>query len=82
MSSEFWAGYLSGAIGIIVGNPLDLIKVRLQTGKDARIAERSAQARSLGTALKGLLPNLGTMLALVLHSTLNFLKLGSCKDLC
>ncbi|KAE8156937.1 mitochondrial carrier domain-containing protein [Aspergillus tamarii] len=30
MSSDFWAGYLSGAIGIIIGNPLDLIKVRLQ----------------------------------------------------
>ncbi|KAL2009795.1 hypothetical protein VTN00DRAFT_5602 [Thermoascus crustaceus] len=32
MSSDFWAGYLSGAIGIIIGNPLDLVKVRLQAG--------------------------------------------------
>ncbi|CAM1503737.1 Fc.00g013280.m01.CDS01 [Cosmosporella sp. VM-42] len=30
MSADFWAGYLSGAIGIVIGNPLDLIKVRLQ----------------------------------------------------
>ncbi|RDW65875.1 putative mitochondrial carrier protein [Aspergillus mulundensis] len=30
MSADFWAGYISGAIGIIIGNPLDLIKVRLQ----------------------------------------------------
>ncbi|EAW06917.1 putative mitochondrial carrier protein [Aspergillus clavatus NRRL 1] len=30
MSSDFWAGYLSGAIGIIIGNPLDVVKVRLQ----------------------------------------------------
>ncbi|KAL1964001.1 hypothetical protein VTN77DRAFT_7547 [Rasamsonia byssochlamydoides] len=30
MSSDFWAGYISGAIGIIIGNPLDLVKVRLQ----------------------------------------------------
>ncbi|KMU76296.1 hypothetical protein CISG_01031 [Coccidioides immitis RMSCC 3703] len=30
MSADFWAGYLSGAIGIIIGNPLDIIKVRLQ----------------------------------------------------
>lgn len=30
MSADFLAGYLSGAIGIIIGNPLDLIKVRLQ----------------------------------------------------
>jgi solute carrier family 25 carnitine/acylcarnitine transporter 20/29 len=32
--ADFWAGYISGAAGIIVGNPLDLIKVRLQAGKE------------------------------------------------
>jgi solute carrier family 25 (mitochondrial carnitine/acylcarnitine transporter), member 20/29 len=32
MSADFWAGYISGAVGIIIGNPLDLIKVRLQAG--------------------------------------------------
>jgi solute carrier family 25 carnitine/acylcarnitine transporter 20/29 len=32
MSADFWAGYLSGAAGIIIGNPLDLIKTRLQAG--------------------------------------------------
>ena len=30
MSADFWAGYISGAAGIIVGNPLDLIKTRQQ----------------------------------------------------
>ena len=30
MSADFWAGYLSGAVGIVIGNPLDLIKARLQ----------------------------------------------------
>ena len=30
MSADFWAGYMSGAVGILIGNPLDLIKVRLQ----------------------------------------------------
>ncbi|KND90906.1 Mitochondrial basic amino acids transporter [Tolypocladium ophioglossoides CBS 100239] len=35
MSADFWAGYLSGAVGIVVGNPLDLIKVRLQAQSDA-----------------------------------------------
>ncbi|DAA76520.1 TPA_exp: hypothetical protein A8136_7197 [Trichophyton benhamiae CBS 112371] len=30
MSADFWAGYLSGAVGIVIGNPLDVIKVRLQ----------------------------------------------------
>ncbi|KAH7029348.1 mitochondrial carrier domain-containing protein [Microdochium trichocladiopsis] len=34
MSADFWAGYISGAIGILVGNPLDLIKVRLQASSD------------------------------------------------
>ncbi|OQE43244.1 hypothetical protein PENCOP_c003G04919 [Penicillium coprophilum] len=32
MAADFWAGYISGAIGIIIGNPLDVIKVRLQAG--------------------------------------------------
>lgn len=30
MSADFWAGYISGAAGIIIGNPLDVLKVRLQ----------------------------------------------------
>lgn len=33
MSADFWAGYLSGAVGIIIGNPLDLIKTRIQAGE-------------------------------------------------
>jgi solute carrier family 25 carnitine/acylcarnitine transporter 20/29 len=32
MSADFFAGYLSGAIGIVIGNPLDLIKTRIQAG--------------------------------------------------
>ncbi|KAI1147030.1 mitochondrial carrier [Nemania diffusa] len=30
MSENFWAGYISGVAGIILGNPWDLVKVRLQ----------------------------------------------------
>ncbi|PQE31742.1 hypothetical protein CJF32_00001082 [Rutstroemia sp. NJR-2017a WRK4] len=30
MSADFWAGYISGALSIIIGNPLDLLKVHLQ----------------------------------------------------
>jgi len=33
MSADFWAGYVSGAVGILIGNPLDLIKVRLQAAR-------------------------------------------------
>jgi solute carrier family 25 (mitochondrial carnitine/acylcarnitine transporter), member 20/29 len=32
MSADFVAGFLSGSLGIAVGNPLDIIKVRLQAG--------------------------------------------------
>ncbi|KAJ5259510.1 hypothetical protein N7478_012491 [Penicillium angulare] len=32
MAADFWAGYLSGALGIVIGNPLDVVKVRLQAG--------------------------------------------------
>ena len=32
MAADFWAGYLSGALGIAIGNPLDVIKVQLQAG--------------------------------------------------
>lgn len=32
MAADFWAGYLSGATGILIGNPLDLLKTRLQAG--------------------------------------------------
>ncbi|OJJ49149.1 hypothetical protein ASPZODRAFT_129553 [Penicilliopsis zonata CBS 506.65] len=35
MAADFWAGYLSGAVGIVIGNPLDLLKVRLQAGHGA-----------------------------------------------
>ncbi|KFY18440.1 hypothetical protein V493_08619 [Pseudogymnoascus sp. VKM F-4281 (FW-2241)] len=37
MSADFWAGYISGAVGILIGNPLDLIKVRLQSSSQAAI---------------------------------------------
>ncbi|PGH00324.1 hypothetical protein AJ79_08255 [Helicocarpus griseus UAMH5409] len=43
MSNDFWAGYLSGAIGIIIGNPLDLVKTRLQAGQAAPGSLRSPQ---------------------------------------
>ncbi|KAK8076214.1 hypothetical protein PG994_003486 [Apiospora phragmitis] len=43
MSADFWAGYISGAIGIIIGNPLDVIKVRLQA-KESLTAGQTAAA--------------------------------------
>ncbi|PGH26599.1 hypothetical protein AJ80_01728 [Polytolypa hystricis UAMH7299] len=43
MSSDFWAGYISGAIGIIIGNPLDLVKTRLQAGSSVPTSIRTTQ---------------------------------------
>ncbi|CAD6503002.1 BgTH12-02675 [Blumeria graminis f. sp. triticale] len=42
MSADFWAGYISGIVGILVGNPLDIIKVRLQCSPSSRICTSHA----------------------------------------
>lgn len=51
MAADFWAGYLSGALGIVIGNPLDVVKVRLQAGNTASAPPshltRLEKARSL-----------------------------------
>lgn len=49
MSADFWAGYISGAAGILIGNPLDLVKVRLQAGGDV-VRPSVASAASLASA--------------------------------
>ncbi|KAK7738431.1 hypothetical protein SLS62_011397 [Diatrype stigma] len=47
MSADFWAGYISGAVGILIGNPLDLIKVRLQArGRQGDATSAAASLRS------------------------------------
>lgn len=56
MSADFWAGYLSGAIGIIIGNPLDIIKVRLQASQPAPTASPSSirgQFENTGSLIRG-----------------------------
>jgi len=45
MSADFWAGYVSGAVGIIIGNPLDLIKVRLQARDAIAVQAPSSYVR-------------------------------------
>lgn len=54
MSADFWAGYASGALGIIVGNPLDLIKVRLQAGPAPTTPTAGPSPHSFREALRGL----------------------------
>jgi solute carrier family 25 (mitochondrial carnitine/acylcarnitine transporter), member 20/29 len=56
MSSDFWAGYISGAAGICVGNPLDVVKVQLQAGQHASmISSNVLRGRSPAALLKGML---------------------------
>lgn len=57
MSSDFWAGYLSGALGIIIGNPLDVIKVRLQAGNptDASARPQFSRFEKAGSLVRGVL---------------------------
>ncbi|KZM26776.1 uncharacterized protein EKO05_0000142 [Ascochyta rabiei] len=48
MSADFCAGYVSGAVGIIIGNPLDLVKTRLQAGsKSAADASTSTSTAAV-----------------------------------
>lgn len=56
MSSDFWAGYLSGAFGIIIGNPLDVIKVRLQAGhtRDASAQSQLNRFEKASSLVRGL----------------------------
>ncbi|KAH7091072.1 mitochondrial carrier domain-containing protein [Paraphoma chrysanthemicola] len=60
MSADFWAGYVSGAAGIIIGNPLDLIKTRLQAGKITGNADTST-AIATPQGFRGQFENAGTL---------------------
>lgn len=50
MSANFWAGYVSGAAGILIGNPLDLLKVRLQAGESISAASSHSLSGQFETA--------------------------------
>jgi solute carrier family 25 carnitine/acylcarnitine transporter 20/29 len=58
MSSDFVAGYISGAVGILIGNPLDLVKVRLQAQKASDTLRASPQSHgyfeSTSSLIKGM----------------------------
>lgn len=69
MSADFWAGYLSGAVGIIVGNPLDLIKVRLQAqGETVAAKPRLQGVASLATGTAAPILGYGALNALLFVS--------------
>lgn len=52
MSADFWAGYISGAAGIVIGNPLDIAKVKQQVGAPRVVKQSPRNGLSLlrGTA--------------------------------
>ena len=60
MSADFWAGYVSGAAGIIVGNPLDIIKVRLQAGPTEATTQTRLGWASTNFYVKGQWPRCKT----------------------
>ena len=41
MSPDFFASYISGAVALLIGNPLDIVKVRLQSGTAKNSASTS-----------------------------------------
>jgi solute carrier family 25 carnitine/acylcarnitine transporter 20/29 len=64
MSADFWAGYVSGAAGIIIGNPLDLVKTRLQAGTIPPRADGtnpSASPTAAPQSFRGQFENAGTL---------------------
>ncbi|EXJ73405.1 uncharacterized protein A1O5_03165 [Cladophialophora psammophila CBS 110553] len=51
MSADFWASYISGGLGILVGNRLDVLKVAAQASTSGVLAESTLQVDS-GTRLR------------------------------
>ncbi|POR35456.1 Mitochondrial basic amino acids transporter [Tolypocladium paradoxum] len=67
MSADFWAGYLSGAVGIVVGNPLDLVKVRLQA-QGAASSRAQVRLRNAATGTGAPILGYGALNALLFVS--------------
>ncbi|KAJ4364287.1 hypothetical protein N0V95_000798 [Ascochyta clinopodiicola] len=61
MSADFWAGYVSGAVGIIIGNPLDLVKTRLQAGPKSAGDVGTSTSTSAPRSFGGQFENAGTL---------------------
>ncbi|KAK8922361.1 Mitochondrial basic amino acids transporter [Metarhizium anisopliae] len=68
MSTDFWAGYLSGAVGILVGNPLDIIKVQLQAGNTLVNGTRLQGTTALVTGIAAPVIGYGALNALLFVS--------------
>ena len=65
MSSESLAGYFSGAASIIVGNPLDLLKVRLQSSGGNGVVQPLQSFKTLAAGLPAPILTYGALNALL-----------------
>ncbi|EFQ30471.1 hypothetical protein CGRA01v4_10019 [Colletotrichum graminicola] len=81
MSADFWAGYISGAVGIIIGNPLDLLKVRLQAKTISPAAAAAAAAASPTLAATSYLRHFESPASLVTGSAAPILGYGALNAL-
>ena len=83
---DFVGGVVGGSAGIFVGHPLDTIKLQLQTGQRAGVADAVRAAASTGGLWKGMLsPLLGNVpiqatLFGTYGSTLRWLEGGQVSD--
>lgn len=57
MSADFWASYVSGALGILIGNRLDVLKVKAQTStgstSPAQIQEQGTNVQRFTALFRG-----------------------------
>ncbi|KAH0609317.1 uncharacterized protein H6S33_012803 [Morchella sextelata] len=51
--ADFWAGYISGVASIIIGSPLDIIKVRLQSGPRNISPTQTYSFENAGSLVRG-----------------------------
>ncbi len=68
MSTDFWAGYASGAVGIIIGNPLDIVKLRQQTQHTDKTAATFQNLKSLLAGVAAPLLGYGALNAILFVS--------------
>ena len=80
MSADFWAGYISGAFGILIGNPLDILKVRLQAG-NLDTASRSPNTRGPAPARISYSAQFSTASALIRGASAPILGYGALNAL-
>ncbi|KAK4194470.1 putative mitochondrial ornithine transporter [Triangularia verruculosa] len=73
MSADFFAGYLSGAVSIIIGNPLDVLKVRLQASQTSPQPASPSSSRQASVLSQPRNFLLGTAAPILSYGALNAL---------